>query len=799
MKLTSVGRINLTIVAMSIASIMLCNLLGLLPDERRTAVNTRIEISQTLASNVIFLVASHRYEEIEQQLALFAARNSALRTIGLRRADNAIISTYGDHLESWESAVRSRSDGCFIVPIQAGNGKWGNLELQYDPVFVGIGRYISPSVVGIIAFVVPLIGITAYFHLRKILKYLDPKRAVPPRVRQTLDSFAEGVVLLDKEYHIVLANDAFAELVEGDVDDLIGKSIKKLQFVDNESDGESRLPWQLTKITLEVVNARTVMLDCEDGRRRTFSVNSSPVLDEEGLFQGIMVALADVTPLEQKRAELAHTLDELNHSKDEITKQNEELRFLATRDSLTGCLNRRTFFELFDECFKRAREDSTPLCSMMVDIDFFKSINDNYGHGKGDEVLRETGRILNELARTDDIVCRYGGEEFSVLMPGLNLTESTAFAERIRLALAAVDFKEFKITASLGVSEFSLGAEDPQGLLDQADKCLYVAKRSGRNQVVRFDDVPEELEVDESKISRVKLEEESEASSVPFAAVNALLSALAYRDAQTAAHSTRVSSYAALLAQRFLSSKEVHLVEIAGLLHDIGKIGVPDAILLKPGRLTEEEWKLMEKHDRIGVEIVNRAFKNDILTDYIRHHHSRFDGGGADSIGGDDIPLGARILTIADSFDAMISDRPYRKGMPTEDALKELDRCAGTQFDPELVRVFAEIVRAGVVETKSYHGLPEEIILSIGEQIERITEAADSGDKDTFIALTDRLRNTAERSNLTEIAAVAEKALDAVSGDGQLEALVKESFELLSVCRSLATSVVNDAEESMNV
>ncbi|MFN3192676.1 MAG: diguanylate cyclase [Aureliella sp.] len=783
---------------MSVAAILLCNLLGFVPDERKTIVNTRIEISQTLASNVMFLVSEHEYDEIEQQFRLFSARNPDLLTIGLRRNDGGIVASHGPHLESWTEAVKDKCDGCFVVPISLDNQRWGNFELQFRPVFVGLNKYFSPSTLSMMFLMVPMIGLTAYLHLKRILKYLDPTQAVPPRVRQTLDSFAEGVVLLDKNNHIVLANDAFAVLFDSDVDTLIGSDIRKLPFSDGEGDKKARLPWIITRKYQKIVNSKTVKLEL-NGIRRIFSVNSSPVIDEEGVFQGVMVALADVTPLEQKRAELATTLEELHHSKDEITKQNEELRFLATRDPLTGCINRRTFFEQFDEFFSQAKKGKITLCAMMVDIDFFKSINDNYGHSKGDEVLRETGRVLNELARDQDVVCRYGGEEFSVLMPGLSLEDAVAFAERIRTELSEVDFTDFKITASLGVSEVSLGATDPQELLDEADKCLYVAKRNGRNQVIRFDDVPENLEVDESKISRVKLEEQTSEGSVPFAAVNALLSALSYRDAQTAAHSTRVSSYSAMLAQRFMKSKDVYTVEIAGLLHDIGKIGVPDAILLKPGKLTEEEWKIMEKHDRIGVEIVSKAFKNQTLTDIIKNHHSRFDGSGAEPLASSEIPIGARILTITDSFDAMVSDRPYRKGMPVENALKELQRCAGTQFDPELVDAFSEIILSGKSAIcAEYEGLSQEIMLSIGEQIERITEAADAGDKDTFIALADRLRCTAEQSNLGPIVAAANHALDIASEGAELEALVNESFELLSVCRSLRTSVVSDAEKTLS-
>lgn len=795
MKISSISRIVLAIVSVAVASLLFANFLGVIPDQRIVKAEARIEVCQTLASNLSFLVSKSEYAGVGQQLELFQGRNESLVSVGLRRSDGALVAKSGPHEMTWANALKDHSDGCYAVPILSDTGKWGELEVQFEPVFGAFGHYLNPVVVKLLAVLVPLLAFSSYVHLGRVLKYLDPSQSVPPRVRQTLDSFAEGVVLLDKELNVVLANGAFAELFEVPDESLVGLQMSEFPWSTTEA-SESVLPWAVTAQEHESVHAKMVKLSFGD-RWQIFSVNSSPVLDESGEFQGVMVALADVTPLEQKREELATTLDELHHSQDEIKKQNDELRYLATRDPLTGCINRRTFFEQFEAFFEDSKTNGVSLCAMMVDIDFFKSINDNYGHSKGDDVLRATGGLLNEMARPDDVVCRYGGEEFSVLMPGLSIEDAEKAAEAIRVRLSEIDFVEFKITASLGISEVKLGANDPQELLDQADKCLYVAKRNGRNQVVRFDTVPEDLIVDESKISRTKPDEEESKSSVPFSAVTALLSALTYRDAQTGAHSTRVSTYAAMLAQRFVGPKEVYIIEIAGLLHDIGKIGVPDSILLKPGRLTEEEWKIMERHDRIGVEILSKAFKHDGLTAIVRHHHNTFDGHGGE-IAGEQIPLGARILTIADSFDAMVSDRPYRRGMSIADALAELRRCAGTQFDPELVEAFCTIIQSGTGQHLAIQEtVANEVMLSISEQVESIANAAEKGDKDSFLALTQRLKETAEQSSLTGVAVVAEKVTNVASEDAQLETLVQESFELLAICRSLHSSVVKDAERSL--
>jgi len=212
----------------------------------------------------------------------------------------------------------------------------------------------------------------------------------------------------------------------------------------------------------------------------------------------------------------------------------------------------------------------------------------------GDEVLRQTGAMLNSITRKDDVVCRYGGEEFAILMPGIDIEEAQVAAESIRIRMSELEFPNFKVTASLGLSAFSLGAASPQDMLDQADKCLYVAKRKGRNQVIRLDTVPADLIVDESKVSRTKPTEKISNDPTINYAVTALRSALTFRDHETGMHSHRVASYAEMLAQRVVRPKEVYVIEIAALLHDIGKVGVPDAILLKPSALTSDEWAFME-------------------------------------------------------------------------------------------------------------------------------------------------------------------------------------------------------------
>ena len=244
-------------------------------------------------------------------------------------------------------------------------------------------------------------------------------------------------------------------------------------------------------------------------------------------------------------------------------------------------------------------------------------------------------------------------------------------------------------------------------------------------------------------------------------------------------------------AAGLLSVKQTYVLEVAALLHDIGKIGVPDAILLKPGPLTEEEWKTMELHDRIGVEIVEASFSCQQLVDIVRYHHASYLGSSSAPYfpKGSEIPVGARILTIADAYDAMVSDRVYRKGRSQKEAFKELRRCAGLQFDPELVERFIETARGYkpvdvAVESK-------QTALQLGLQIERLAQAVDEQDMLGIRALATRLETTAAGGGVPEIRDVAGSIRRAADEDGDVIALLPMVDELMTLCRSAQKAYAN--------
>ena len=413
-------------------------------------------------------------------------------------------------------------------------------------------------------------------------------------------------------------------------------------------------------------------------------------------------------------------------------------------------------------------------------------------------------QVLTNSFHPPAMVCRYGGEEFCVILPGMTLEHARHQAETARTNIERLrmdDPKELRLTVSIGVSESQLGADEPQEMINQADKCLYVAKGNGRNQVVTFSDSINEMPVEQTAscrqtdAARAKATP-AETTGLPFQAVTALVSALAFRDTETAEHSRRVADLCVRLGSGFLDQRSTYILEIAALLHDIGKIGVPDNVLLKPGKLTDEEWKLMRRHDRIGVEIASSTFNCEELSEIIRTHHAFYGGQGRDPHLpiGKEIPVAARLLTIADSYDSMVSDRIYRKGRSHEEAIEELRRCGGIQFDPVLVEHFAAtITDRYIVNHDVSRAIPKQTAMQIGLQIERLADALDSRDVDGLQTLASRLGAMARHHRIESIAIVAEKIeADAAQENMQWINLLRDTQMLLNLCRATQNAFLAD-------
>jgi diguanylate cyclase (GGDEF)-like protein/putative nucleotidyltransferase with HDIG domain len=365
----------------------------------------------------------------------------------------------------------------------------------------------------------------------------------------------------------------------------------------------------------------------------------------------------------------------------------EKLSNAASTDPLTGLLNRRGFQDVFDLELERSHRNGRPCALLVGDLDHFKSVNDLLGHPAGDERLQRFARLLTAGKRRIDAAARMGGEEFALLLPETDEHGAYVIAERLRLAVRdAFATDQVALTASFGVAAYPTHGVDGDQLLQAADQALYVAKQLGRDRTAIYK--PEVT----AQLLEAQVRDESMADGY-LSAMFVLAEAVDRRDAGTATHSQTVGRYAEMIATELgLAEEHVARVKLAGVLHDIGKVGVPDAVLQKAGPLDEAEWDEMRKHCELGFRLLGGAGMDDVAG-WVLAHHERPDGAGyPNALARGDIPPEARILAVADAYEAMVADRCYRPGLGPLRAREELEKGSGTQFDPIVVEAFVRCV-----------------------------------------------------------------------------------------------------------
>lgn len=401
----------------------------------------------------------------------------------------------------------------------------------------------------------------------------------------------------------------------------------------------------------------------------------------------------------------------------------------ATTDGLTSLFNHRTGQEKLAEQLRIAERYQRNLCVVMMDVDHFKSINDTYGHPVGDTVLRSVAHIIKRDCRDVDIPVRYGGEEFLVVLPEVNLEGAQVVAERLRKTLSreVVTHEDIQlsVTASLGVACYPDDAENQHQLLELADKALYMSKRMGRNQVhtaaeLKFKDAkeakPEAPQVpvapsgaaapgadaappakpSAKPVAKPVGQQQDDGMLVPevVETVKKMAGALYSKSEYNKVHHLETARFAEMVAKVLgLSAKQVEQIRVASLLHDVGLLHVPEDIINKQGQVTTDELKLLMQHPTLGAEMLRSVPALKEICDILENHHECWDGTGYPrGLTGDEIPLAARIVAIVDAYHAMISDRPYRAAMSAEKAKRVLKSQAGSQFDPFLVDIFIAVL-----------------------------------------------------------------------------------------------------------
>ncbi len=395
----------------------------------------------------------------------------------------------------------------------------------------------------------------------------------------------------------------------------------------------------------------------------------------------------------------------------------------AITDGLTGLKTHRYFMEALDGEWRRSTRTGRPFSVVMLDLDGFKRVNDQGGHLEGDKVLAAVAARLGVQSRQSNILARYGGDEFALLMPEANTEQAGILAERLRASLEAERFlRAHGVTASFGIATFPDHGATQGEILRVADSGMYLAKHYGGNcvKLAALSPTPGDGERDHRlleaflgvtvnrmfpagpgdfsqfrhRFERMLRGPEGESPSL-LDTITSLAHAIEAKDSYTQGHSIMVSRLAARIAMQVgLSEAQVEEIRLAGIVHDIGKIHVHDHLLDKPAPLTAEEYEEVKSHAAWGAKIV-KPLKVIAIERIVRHHHESFDGQGyPDQLSGEEIPLGARIMSVADAFQAMVSARAYRKARSADEALAELRRCQGTQFDPKVVDAFLRSIQS---------------------------------------------------------------------------------------------------------
>jgi diguanylate cyclase (GGDEF)-like protein len=383
----------------------------------------------------------------------------------------------------------------------------------------------------------------------------------------------------------------------------------------------------------------------------------------------------------------------------QLAERLTEVWTLATVDQLTGVLNRQAVLTELEREIDRAARYGHQLSVVMVDIDHFKRLNDSHGHAAGDVMLRQIANILRTNLRAVDMVGRYGGEEFLIVLPETDVDAAASLAEKLRrLAgrheVTMHDGFRASATLSAGVAGGFGGHLQLEALVRDADNAMYSAKALGRDQVYVFHELEDNGLIRKAAIAPSARSQAIEVGRAAFgAATDSLTAALDARPGWAGKPSSMIAGAAVELAAGLgLPESEVERIRVASLLHDLGKLAIPEAILTKPGELNDPEWRIVSEHPKIGQVILEQAGALRDAATIVLHHHEWFDGRGYPfGLSGEEIPVGARIVAIADAYEAMVAGRPYRDAITHAAALQELRRHAGMQFDPDLVERFAAL------------------------------------------------------------------------------------------------------------
>ncbi|MCU7906328.1 MAG: diguanylate cyclase [Candidatus Thiodiazotropha sp. (ex Epidulcina cf. delphinae)] len=498
-------KISIILILISLAVLISGQLTELLPDNEKNAYDARKTLTNSLARQLSAAASNNDFPSLKATLAEAIDNNNEIRSAAVHTPSGEHLES-GNHHQFWRNTPSARLSTREIrVPITHNRKIWGTLEVAFKTA--ESDSRLSITELCILVLLIILSGlILSLLFSNRISREFNATSIIPERVRSAFNALSEGLIILDEKERIILANDSFVKQVSQAQQTLIGRAADQLHWKLREGDNAADvLPWRISLLNGERKTGIPVRLELKNKTERAFSVNTAPILDSRGEARGVLATFDDMSDLEMQHRQLQSTLNKLQTSQKALRNKTVELEFLATRDPLSGCLNRRAFFTKFDTLFEVSQKQGKNLVFMMVDIDHFKYINDYYGHANGDKVIKFIAEILNSNSRPEDVVGRYGGDEFSLVLPQADLPQAKSIAERLRMDIQqkcrALFTNPQTVTTSIGLAILTDGMDDSMLLINQADSALYEAKQQGRNCIVAWSSEIKNKDDDDQKTS----------------------------------------------------------------------------------------------------------------------------------------------------------------------------------------------------------------------------------------------------------------------------------------------------------